>query len=347
MSERTILWNAHKRHGAKLVEFAGFEMPVWYTSQKEEHLAVRTECGMFDVSHMGVLEVSGEDAFAFLQRISCNDATKSLSGKMVYSMVLNTQGFVLDDVMFGKLGDRFILVVNASNKEKLLAWFAPEMKGDVVIKELTKTHAFVAIQGPSAVNRVATHFAIDLSGLKRFGIQEITIDGVSVIVSRTGYTGEDGLELVIPSEYAEKIWDSLVESGIKPCGLAARDSLRIEAGLPLYGHELSESIHPLMTRYKWVIGWDTDFIGKEALLSYKDITTQTTVGFEMEDKMIPRQHYAINNGGEVLSGTLSPLTEKAIGMALVPNELAKEGTELIVQVRNKECKAKVVSIPFY
>ena len=347
MSEHTILWDAHKRHGAKLVEFAGFDMPVWYTSQKEEHLAVRNDCGMFDVSHMGVLEVSGADSFEFLQRVTCNDATKSLLEKMVYSMVLNDKGFILDDVMFGRLGDRFILVVNSANKDKLLTWFAPELKGDVSIKELTKSHAFVAIQGPNAVKKVAAHFNIDLSSLKRFGIAEIELYGVPVIVSRTGYTGEDGLELVIPAAHAEKAWDELVASGIKPCGLAARDSLRIEAGLPLYGHELSESIHPLMTRYKWVIGWDTEFIGKEALLSYKETTTQTTVGFEMEDKMIPRQHYVVNNVGEVLSGTLSPLTDKAIGMALVPKELAKEGTELTIQVRNRECKATIVSIPFY
>jgi aminomethyltransferase len=347
MTKKTFLYDAHVSHSAKMINFAGYTMPVWYSSMKEEHLSVRNQCGMFDISHMGVLEVSGADAFAFLQRFTCNDATKSLKQKMTYSMVLNEEGFVLDDVMFAKLGERFILVVNSANREKLLSWFKSYDIGDVVIKDLSETNAFIAIQGPKAIEQLASKLSMDLSFLKRFSIDTISLFGEDVIISRTGYTGEDGVELIVPSKHASDFWDSLIEFGIAPCGLAARDSLRIEAGFPLYGHELSEKIHPLMTRYKWVIAWDTDFIGKEALISYKESTETTTVGIEMFEKMIPRQAQPIQEGGEILSGTLSPLTQKAVGMALVPKHLAELGNEVTVQIRNKECRAKVVAIPFY
>jgi len=347
MSKETFLSACHIKHGAKLVDFAGFRMPVWYSSMKDEHLAVRKASGMFDISHMGVLEVTGAEAFDFLQQFTCNDAQKSMSGKMVYSMVLNDDGFILDDVMFGKLDERFILVVNAANKGKLLDWFSEKNKFDATIHDMSQTHAFVAIQGPEAIQKVSECLRVDLSGLKRFSIQSYSVLEEPVVISRTGYTGEDGVEIVIRSEKAELLWDTLLEGGVTPCGLAARDSLRIEAGLPLYGHELSETIHPLMTRYGWVIGWDTEFNGKAALQGYQNSVSETTVGIEMVEKMIPRQGQEIQEGGVITSGTLSPLTNKAIGMAIVPKEYAEIGTELTVNVRNRQCKASVVKVPFF
>ncbi len=330
---KTLLFENHVAQKAKMGPFAGYQMPLWYTSIKEEHLAVRRNVGMFDISHMGVYKISGKDAFDLLQKLSCNDVKKSLDHKMVYSMFLNENGGVLDDVMIGYCEDYFVLVVNASNKPKIVSWMNQHKKGDVQIMELTGDHAFIAVQGPKAVELVG-----DVT-IPRFGVTK-----KDYLMMRTGYTGEDGVELVVPKKDAPAFWERMLAKGVVPCGLGCRDTLRIEAGLPLYGQELSETITPLMTRYQWVLKFDKEFIGKEALLKQKP--SLTTVGIEMEERIIPRTHYKIKEGGEVTSGTLSPVTDKAIGMAFVKPEFSALGTVLTVDVRGRDCKAKVVKVPF-
>jgi len=333
--------------GAKMVAFAGYEMPVWYSSLKEEHTAVREKAGIFDISHMGVLLFSGPNAQAFLQKVSCNDIEKSLNGKMVYSMLLNESGGVLDDIMVGHIGGQFLMVVNSSNKTKLLAWFDSVGLEGVTIRDLVEDYGFLAIQGPTALAQFKLATGKDYSDTKRFSVFQDTIQGAECWVLRTGYTGEDGLEVVVSKDNMAPLWTTCVESGVQPSGLGARDSLRLEAGLPLYGQELSETITPLMTRYKWVLKFDTDFIGKEALLEAKEKPqVWATVGIEMKDRVIPRSHYPVIEGGEVTSGTLSPSLNKPIAMAMVKPEYAAIGSIIHVEIRGKSHEAIVTEVPF-
>jgi aminomethyltransferase len=345
----TPLYENHLRQKAKMTAFGGFMLPVWFSSLKDEHMAVRKNAGIFDISHMGLIEISGTNAKAFLQHIVCNDVNKSASQKMIYAMVLNKNGCILDDVMFGQwdeTGQRFLLVVNASNKGKILAWLRQHNNGSS-LTDINATHGFLAIQGPNAASRLDQALGTQLASSPRFSLRDIVIDGHSITVLRSGYTGEDGFECIIPNDYLETFWNRCTEAGIIPCGLAARDSLRLEAGLPLYGQELSESITPLMTRYPWVIAWDKEFIGKEALVELKtQAKSFVTVGLEMEERIIPRSHYPIKEGGEITSGTLSPSLDKPIAMALVHPTCSEIGAKVHVEIRGKLYAAKVVDIPF-
>jgi len=345
--EKTALYDNHVKRGGKIVPFGGYSLPVWFSSLKEEHLAVRNNVGAFDISHMGVFRITKGDPFKFLQKISCNDLTKIKEDKMVYSMILNEKGTILDDVMIGKTGDHYVMVVNASNKEKLLSWFNAAGQEGAEIEDLSSTYSFIAIQGPNAIEKAKEVINLDVSEKPRFSVFGTEVLGKKCLVMRTGYTGEDGMEIVVPNDHIEKVWDTLIDGGITPCGLGARDSLRLEAGLPLYGQELSEEIHPYMTRYSWVVKLKNEFIGKEALVKYKEAPKEwVTVGLEMEDRVIPRTGYPVSEGGKVTSGTLSPSLDKPIAMAMVKPSFAEIGSTVTIEIRGKEHKAKVVKVPF-
>ncbi len=351
---KTPLFEHHVKRGAKMVPFAGYEMPVWYSSIKEEHLSVRNHVGLFDISHMGLLHVRGKEAFSFLQYLSCNDLTKTYSsqwtsdlpGTMVYSMFLNEKGTILDDVMIGGIGSgSFIVIVNATNKPKILNWMVARKPQEVFIEDWNTSYGFLAIQGPQAVKILETLFDIPFSKKARFSVSICRVLGSESWILRTGYTGEDGFEWIIPNEAVSPIWDKLIQSGVTPCGLGSRDTLRLEAGLPLYGQELSEDITPWMTRYAWVVKMDHEFIGKEALMHAKN-PKWATVGFIMKNHAIPRSRYPIQEGGSVTSGTLSPYLGIPIGMALIPVSLQKEGTPLHIMVRGIAHSGEIVSLPF-
>ena len=344
--QKTSLHDLHEKLGAKLIPFAGFSMPVWYSSLKEEHLSVRNSAGCFDISHMGVLKVSGESAYDLLQQLFTNDLNKCRPSKMVYGFMLNEAGMILDDVMIGGYHHNFLVIVNASNKEKIVRWIIAHKKEETKIEDLNKEHSFIAVQGPESLSKLDHLFHLTLSECSRFGVSDININGESIIALKTGYTGEDGVELIIPNHRVKEIFEALVNHTILPCGLGARDTLRLEKGLPLYGQELSEEIHPYMTRYQWAVKWETDFIGKDALITLKEAPSLVTVGLELPDKMIPRPHFEIEEGGEITSGTLSPSLNKPIALALVKPECSKIGSVVHVKVRNKVAKATVVSVPF-
>lgn len=344
--KETCLLNLHQSLGAKCIPFAGYNLPVWYSNLKDEHLAVREKSGIFDVSHMGLLELKGNEAKDLLQKLFTNDINKTLPDKMVYGFFLNEQGMILDDVMCGCLNDTFLVIVNASNKAKIIAWINANKPSSVSVNDLNDEYAFMAVQGPEAIKQLESTFRIDLSLLKRFRIQEQTIFSEKCNILRTGYTGEDGVEIMAPVAIAEKIFKTCVDAGITPCGLAARDTLRLEKALPLYGQELSESIHPFMTRYTWAVKLDTNFIGKESLLDVKDNPEFVTVGLELPEKMIPRPHNKIEEGGQITSGTLSPSLNKPIALAFVKPEYAELGSVVHVEVRKKSVEAKVIDLPF-
>ena len=344
--KQTALYSNHCRRGGKVISFGGFSLPVWFSSLKEEHDAVRKTCGAFDISHMGLLRLSGDEAKEYLQTLTCNDVDKSVHGKMVYSMILDQNGGILDDIMFGGIEGEFYIVVNASNKEKILTWMERFRPESVAIEDLNITHSFIAIQGPKAVETLSAVLHHPFEDYSRFSIHKIALSGLPVYACRTGYTGEDGFELMIPHHAVEQIWDKLIDSGITPCGLGARDTLRMEMALPLYGQEFNEKIHPFMTRYSWVVKMDKPFIGRDALIILKEEPALTTVGLEMLEKAIPRAHYPILEGGEITSGTLSPTLNKPIAMALVKPEYAELDVEVTVDIRGKHYKAKVISLPF-
>ena len=329
-----------------MVPFGGYELPVWYSSLKEEHAAVRERVGLFDISHMGVLLMTGESAFDFLQTLTSNNLKGALNGKMVYTMVLNESGMILDDITVGKTDDGFLVVVNASNKSKILEWVMVRKPEDVQIVDLNEENSFMALQGSQAEAKLSKYLNKDLSVVSKFEVLKSAYNGQQGYLLRTGYTGEDGFELLVPNDAASDVWQSLISDEVVPCGLGARDTLRIEAGFPLYGQELSEEIHPFMTRYPWVVKLDKEFIGKSALEVLKENPEYKTVGIEMVDKVIPRTHYPIKEGGFVTSGTMSPSLNKPIGMALVNPEFTEIGSEITIEIRGREHKAKVVKVPF-
>jgi aminomethyltransferase len=343
---KTKLYDLHKTNGAKLVPFANHELPLWFSSAKDEHLAVRNNVGMFDISHMGVFEITGANSMAFLQHLSCNTLVKAQHSTMVYSMFLNHEGMILDDVMLGCYDSTWILVVNGSNKEKLAQWLATHKPDTVTIKDLNQNHTFIAVQGPKAISKLASCVDSNIESLPRFGMTKTSWKEAPLLVTRTGYTGEDGCELLIPNESAPLLWQNLLDLDVTPCGLASRDTLRIEAGLPLYGQELSESIHPFMTRYPWVVKTDHDFIGKEALLALKETTTHVAVGLELSQSLIARTNYSIEEGGYISSGTLLPTSQKSIALAMVPKEYSDLGSNVHVNIRHHQVSATVTPVPF-
>jgi aminomethyltransferase len=351
---RTPLHDWHVRHGARMVDFAGWDMPVQYTSITEEHSAVRTAAGLFDVSHMGRLSFGGPDALAFLQQVTTNNLATMKDGQARYNLVCNEQGGVRDDVLVYKWPYGWAMVVNASNREKIVAWLEQHQGGrDVQIVDQTLSTGMIAVQGPQALALVRGLTEADPASLAYYHATPTRYRGKGCVLSRTGYTGEDGVELMVPAELTETLWEELVQRGARPCGLGARDTLRLEAGMPLYGHELTEEIDPFQAGLAWAVKLDKgDFIGREALLKrQQDATRPRRVGLALEGKRLAREGAGVLKEGRavgtVTSGTFAPTLNRAIAMAYVEPAPAVVGTALEVDIRGKPAPAQVVPLPFY
>ena len=364
--KRTPLYEAHKKLGARIVDFAGWEMPVLYSGIIEEHRAIRNSVGIFDVSHMGEIEITGREAVKLLQFLTVNDVTRLNDNECQYSMMCYPDGGIVDDILVYRLsGERFMLCVNASNADKDYQWIlrslntgrAEGMFRNAEVKNTSENISQISIQGKNSEPLLQKVTGDDLSVIKHNSFVFTNVDGINVLVSRTGYTGEDGFEIYFKNEYAVKIWDRLLEIGkeydIKPVGLGARDTLRLEMKYPLYGNDISEKTTPLEAGLSWVTKFDKgNFMGRESLLKQKEGgLKKKLIGFEMTDKGIPRSHYSIFKGaeqvGEVTSGTMSPSLNKAIGVGYVKTEISDIGNEIEIDIRGNHQKAKIVSTPFY
>ena len=356
---RTPLHAEHVALGAKLVPFAGWEMPVQYPSGiTAEHQAVRRGAGLFDVSHMGEIEVRGARADDFVQYVTTNDISKVAVGQAQYTALLQEDGTLLDDLLVYRFPDFWMLVVNASNRARDLAWLERHAaEFGVELRDRTDEIALLALQGPRAAAILAPLTDVDLEALRYYHFAEGHIDGVPALVSRTGYTGEDGFELYVPAEHAAALWRRLLEvgapEGIAPAGLGARDSLRVEMGYGLYGNDMDERRTPLEAGLGWIVKWDKgDFIGREALVRQKEAGVRDRLaGFKLEQRGFPRPGYEVRVGGEpagtVTSGIVSPSLGEGIGLAYVPVEAAKPGTAIEVVIRDRPVAAQIVRPPFY
>lgn len=357
---RTPLFDLYEKYGAKNVEFHGWEMPVQFSKIQEEHEAVRTKAGLFDVSHMGEVTVKGEGALQFLQHLVTNDVSKLAPGKAQYSAMCYENGGTVDDLIVYQKGEGdYLLVINSANIDGDFEWISSHVEGDVKVDNVSDQIAQLAIQGPKAEQILQTLTETDLSEIKFFKFRDdVQIAGVKALVSRTGYTGEDGFEIYSNSGDASKLWEAIMEAGqpegLVPCGLGARDTLRFEAKLPLYGQELSPDITPIEAGIGFAVKTDKeeDFLGKSVLKKQKEEgAPRKLVGLEMIEKGIPRTGYEVFAGeekiGEVTTGTQSPTLKKNVGLALVKREYTELGTEVEVQVRKRRLKAKVVKTPFY
>jgi aminomethyltransferase len=344
---RTPLFDRHRSAGAKLVPFAGWDMPVQYEGIRAEHVAVRTSAGVFDVSHMGEIETSGPDAERFLQRLLSNDVTQLAEGGAQYSVLCREDGGVLDDLFTYRLSDRYLTVTNASNHERDLAWFRDHADGfDVEVGDAHADYAMLAVQGPDA--RAALQALADADLPPRMRTAELELAGVPALVCGTGYTGEDGCELLLPPDRVEAVWDALMERGVTPVGLGARDTLRLEVCFHLYGNDLSEDHNPVEAGLAWCCMLSTGFIGAAALREV--VLTRRLVPFAFTGPGIPRQDNPVkapHGAGVVTSGSLSPCLEIGIGMAYVPVEDAAPGTAIEVDVRGKVREAEVREKPLY
>ncbi|SCS22696.1 glycine cleavage system aminomethyltransferase GcvT [Staphylococcus caeli] len=351
--KKTPLYQTFVDSGAKIVEFGGWAMPVQFTSIKEEHNAVRTNIGLFDVSHMGEIIIQGPDAAKFVQYLLSNDTDNLTATKAQYTALCNENGGIIDDLITYKLDENvFLLVVNAGNTEKDFEWMSTQSKDfNVEVLNVSSEYGQLAVQGPNARDLVQEHVEIDVSEMQPFEFkQDVTFFGKNVILSQSGYTGEDGFEIYCKADDAPYLWNEILKHNVVPCGLGARDTLRLEAGLPLHGQDLSETITP----YEAGIAFaakpliEADFIGKAVLKDQKENgSPRRTVGLEMIDKGIPRTGYEVfdlegNQIGEITSGTQSPLSGKSIGLALINRDAFEMGKEVIVQVRKRQVKAKIV-----
>lgn len=359
--KRTPLFEVYKDFGGKTVDFGGWELPVQFSSIKEEHEAVRTKAGLFDVSHMGEVDVKGPDSLKYIQKMVSNDVSKLKNGGAQYNIMCYENGGAVDDLLVYKIEDEhYLLVINASNIDKDYKWLEDHLEGNVQIKNISENTAQLALQGPAAVG-VLQKLAgeTDLSEIGFFKFQtEVNLNGKKALVSRTGYTGEDGFEIYCDPKDAVALWREILEAGkeegVIACGLGARDTLRFEANLPLYGQELSATISPLEAGMGFAVklGKESDFIGKDALIQQKENgLARKIVGIEMIDRGIPRHGYLVFSGeeqiGEVTTGTQSPTSKRNIGLALLPAAYAVLGQEVEVEIRGKRLKAKVSSTPFY
>lgn len=357
--KKTPLYEEHKKLGAKIVPFAGWEMPVQYTGVLEEHHAVRNEAGLFDVSHMGEFRFNGPDALSCLQHLTANDVSKLKDGQAQYSLLLNEKGTVVDDIIvYRNSSTEFLMVVNAGNLDKDWAWVTRHKKGNVQLVNVSDETALIALQGPAALSILKKCSAIPVNNTAPFHFIVGNVGPVkNCWLARTGYTGEDGFEIFCPANVAVTVWQSLLESGrpqgLKPAGLGARDTLRLEARLSLYGHEITEETNPLEAGLGWVVKWDKpDYIGKGALLKTKEKgLTRKIVGFTMVDKGIAREGFPIVEEGQpigfVTSGAFSPTLEKPIGLAYVPLRYSEIGTQFHIDIRKSLRIAEVVKTPFY
>lgn len=352
------LHQLHIRLGAKMVPFAGFEMPVRYSSDLDEHHTVRNAVGVFDVSHMGEFSVKGPGALALIQKVSANDATALYDGKVQYSYLPNATGGVVDDLLVYRIAeDDYFLVVNASNIEKDWNWIQSHNTEGVAMENLSDSLCLLAVQGPNATAALQKLTAVDLASMEYYTFKIGEMAGIKdIIISATGYTGAGGFEIYVKNEDAEKMWDAIFEAGaefgIKPVGLGARDTLRLEKAFCLYGNDIDDETSPLEAGLGWVTKFTKDFINSEALKTQKEAgLKRKLIGFEMIDRGIPRGHYELcdaagNKLGEVTSGTQSPTLQKGIGLGYVSTEFSKAGTEIFVKVRDRLLKAQVVKTPF-
>ena len=358
--KKTPLNGRHRASGARMVAFGGWDMPVEYSGITAEHMAVRERAGLFDVSHMGQIEIAGKDALAAVQRISSNDASKLQVGQAQYAGLMNARGTFVDDLLVYRLAaQHFLLVVNASHIADDYAHIAQEIQpvGDAVAVDSSSRYALIAVQGPRALEIVQPLTGADLGSLKYYWFTHGEVAGVRAMVSRTGYTGEDGFEIFVPPNAADRVWLGLLQAGgpagLIPCGLGARDTLRLEAGMRLYGNDIDDTTTPLEADLGWIVGWKKDdFLGADVLRRQKAAGVQRKlVGFEMTEPGIARQGYDVYAGGaksgRVTSGTQTPYLKKAIGMAYVPASESAAGTGIEVEIRGRRARARVVPMPFY
>ena len=354
---QTVLADWHATHGGRMVEFGGWNMPVQYTGIVEEHNAVRQAAGLFDISHMGRLIFQGPGAAEFLDELVTSRVANLAVGQIRYGLVCNETGGILDDVLVYRLDDAFSLVVNASNREKILGWVEPRLaSAHVRMIDTTLETAMLALQGPRALEILSELTDAPLADLKYYHGLPAEVAGQNAYISRTGYTGEDGFELIV-TEGAVDLWNKLLETGrdrgLIPCGLGARDTLRLEAAMPLYGHELSEQIDPLTAGLSFAVKLDKGpFTGREALQALREQSGRPVrVGLELDSRRIAREHTPIlvdgQPAGTVTSGTFSPTLQKSIAMGYVPARAATPGTSVAVDIRGKIEPARVVSLPFY
>lgn len=359
--KKTPLHAAHVALGARMVPFGGWDMPVEYSGITAEHIAVRTAAGLFDVSHMGEVEIAGEGALAAVQHMTSNDAAKLQVGQIQYSALTTPEGTFVDDVLVYRFGpSHYLLVINAGNIDKDVPWItarAAEAVPGIAVVNSSDRYALIAIQGPKAEAILQTQTAIDLAAIKYYWFAHGEIAGVRGTVSRTGYTGEDGFEVMVPPAMATRVWDALLAAGqpagLLPAGLGARDTLRLEASMRLYGNDMDETSTVLEADLGWIVGWKKEaFLGRDVLHAQKAAgVTKKLVGFEMRDRAIARHGHVVVHAGEpvgvVTSGTQTPFLKKAIGMAYVPPALAVPGTEIEIDIRGRRVGAVVVPMPFY
>ena len=361
--KQTPLNSAHRELGGRMVEFGGWDMPVQYPAGTvEEHMATRTRAGLFDVSHMGEIEVRGSDAIAFVNRLCSNDASKLVDGQAQYSALTTERGAAVDDLLVYRFGpEHLLLVVNASTTDKDWDWINSHKRDEqVTLTNRSADFCQIAIQGPAAIGILQTLTETPLEEIKYYHFKEGSVDGVESIISRTGYTGEDGFEVYAAPDKAEQLWNRMLEAGrhgepegILPCGLAARNTLRLEAGMALYGHELTEETTLLEANLGWITKLSKgDFNGREALARQKEEgVKRKLVGFEVTDRGIARDGHDVyvdgSKVGQVTSGSPAPYLKKNIGMAYVPAESAEQGREIHVEVRGRMVAARIVPVPFY
>ncbi len=356
--KRTPLFPVYEKHGARVVDFHGWELPVQFAGVIEEHLAVRSGAGLFDICHMGEIEFTGPGALALVQKLTINDASTLADGQVQYSAMCHPDGGIVDDItVYRRSSDRYLLCVNASNIEKDFAWISGHKEGEVSVVNASERTALLALQGPLAERILQPVADRDLSSLAYYHFIPGKVAGVEGLISRTGYTGEDGFELFVPSPSAVGVWEALMRGGaplgLAPIGLGARDTLRLEMKYALYGNDIDQTTHPLEAGLGWITKPDKgDFIGREAIIRRgKESPRRKLVGFELTERGIARQHHAIWAGerklGEVTSGTFAPSLKKSIGMGYVPEEFARPGTGMEIGIRDKRVGARVVSTPFY
>jgi aminomethyltransferase len=358
--KKTPLNARHRSLGARMVEFGGWDMPVEYSGVADEHLAVRTRAGLFDVSHMGEIELAGRDALAAVQQLTSNDASRLAAHQAQYAALTTPAGTFVDDVLTYRLGEEhFMLVVNASNIIKDFSWISSQIAslGDVVAVNTSSRYALLAIQGPAARDVLQTLTGVPLSDIKYYWFTTGEIASVAGTISRTGYTGEDGFEIFVPPAAAERVWDAILaagkSAGVVPAGLAARDTLRLEASMRLYGNDMDETTTVLEADLGWIVGWKKDgFTGADVLRRQRAEGVQRKlVGFEVLERGIARHGHPVlvdgQQAGIVTSGTQTPFLKKAIGMAYLPADRTAAGTEFEVDVRGRRLRAQVVPMPFY
>ncbi len=357
--KNTALTNLHISLGAKMVPFAGYNMPVQYSGINVEHETVRKAVGVFDVSHMGEFILNGENALDLIQRVTSNDASKLVDGKVQYSCLPNEDGGIVDDLLVYRISEKaYMLVVNASNIEKDWNWISKYNTKNVEMHNISDRTSLLAVQGPNAAATLQKLTTMNLAEMEYYSFQKGVFAGVeNVLVSATGYTGAGGFEVYFENENAEKIWNAIFEAGaefgIKPIGLGARDTLRLEMGFCLYGNDINDSTSPLEAGLGWITKFSKEFTNSKNLLAEKEAgLKRKLVGFEMIDRGIPRHDYKIvdKDGAEigvVTSGTQSPSLQKAIGMGYVKTEFSKEGTDIYISIRDQKILARIVKYPFY